>query len=73
MFLDIMNQEMKRTPITFPVVTACFSIDDDKNILDFDFLNFISKQNRKFGFINIYAGKTSVLSSCCRLRSDIKN
>jgi ribonucleoside-triphosphate reductase len=31
-YLDVMNEELKRTPITFPVTTACFSIDDEKEI-----------------------------------------
>lgn len=69
-FLDIMNHEMERTPLTFPVVTACFSVDDDNNIQDEDFLDFIAEKNLKYGFINIYCGKTSTLSSCCRLRSE---
>jgi len=30
----------------------------------------ISEKNMEYGFINIYCGKTSTLSSCCRLRSD---
>lgn len=69
-YLNIMNREMERKPLTFPVTTACFSIDDDNNILDLDFVDFISEQNLKFGFINIYSGKSSTLSSCCRLRSE---
>lgn len=72
-YLDIMNSELKRTPLTFPVTTACFSVDGEKNIKDLDFLEFISKQNQEFGFINIYCGDSSTLSSCCRLRSDRKN
>lgn len=72
-FLDIMNSEMERTTITFPVVTACFSVDDENNLKDYDFLDTISKANIKYGFINIYAGKTSTLSSCCRLRSDLES
>lgn len=72
-FLSIMNEEMERTPITFPVTTACFSVDEEKNILDKNFLTFISKHNQKYGFINIYCGSSSTLSSCCRLRSDKNN
>lgn len=72
-YLNIMNREMERKPITFPVTTACFSVDDENNILDLDFAIFISKQNLKFGFINIYSGKSSTLSSCCRLRSEQDN
>lgn len=70
LYLDIMNREMERKPLTFPVTTACFSIDDNKDIIDHSFLNLISEKNLKFGFINIYCGKSSTLSSCCRLRSD---
>jgi ribonucleoside-triphosphate reductase len=69
-FLETMNQEMKRTPLTYPVTTACFSVDEENNVLDKDFLKFIAKENQEFGFINIYCGKTSTLSSCCRLRSE---
>ena len=72
-YLDIMNREMARKPITFPVTTACFSIDENNEIQDDDFLKFISEKNLKFGFINIYAGKSSTLSSCCRLRSERDN
>jgi ribonucleoside-triphosphate reductase len=70
LFIDTMNEELRRTPVTFPVTTACFSVDDDGNILDGAFLEMISEKNMEFGFINIYCGKTSTLSSCCRLRSD---
>lgn len=72
-YIKIMNNELSRKPITFPVTTACFSIDENYNILDEEFLDFISKENLKFGFINMYSGKSSTLSSCCRLRSDRDN
>lgn len=64
-YINIMNKELARKPITFPVTTACFSVDENHNILDRDFLSYISKENLKFGFINIYCGKSSTLSSCC--------
>lgn len=69
-FLTRMNRELSRTPVTFPVVTACFSVDDDGCIRDENFLKHIAQKNEAFGFINIYCGKSSTLSSCCRLRSD---
>lgn len=72
-YLDTMNTEMKRTAITFPVTTACFSINSEKDIQDLNFAKFISKKNLDFGFINIYMGDTSTLSSCCRLRSKTVN
>lgn len=73
LFLDIMNTEMERTPITFPVTTACFAVDDQNNIIDEAFALQIAEQNVKYGFINIYSGKSSTLSSCCRLRSEQDN
>jgi ribonucleoside-triphosphate reductase len=73
LFLTIMNDEMKRTPITFPITTACFSVDQKNNIQDKSFLKFVAKHNKEFGFINIYCGASSTLSSCCRLRSDTNN
>jgi anaerobic ribonucleoside-triphosphate reductase len=73
LFLDTMNEELSRTVFTFPVTTACFAIDENKEILDKQFLKMIAEKNRQFGFINIFAGKSSVLSSCCRLRSSTES
>lgn len=70
LFLYIMNAELRRTPVTFPIVTACFAVDKENNILDEEFLSTIAEYNQEFGFINIYCGASSTLSSCCRLRSD---
>lgn len=64
-FLDCMNKELSRTALTFPVTTACFSVDRNKKVKDKEFLEMISKKNMEYGFINIYAGDTSTLSSCC--------
>ena len=64
-YLDIMNEELQRTPLTFPVTTACFSIDKDNNIQDETFLHNIAQKNLQWGFINMYAGSSSTLSSCC--------
>lgn len=71
LFLEAYNETLRRDPITFPVLTACFSVDEDKHIRDSMFLERISRANVEFGAVNIYCGKTSTLSSCCRLRSDL--
>ena len=68
-FLDTMNETMEISPITFPVTTACFCIDKERNILDKNFLEYIAKKNKKWAFINIYAGESSTLSSCCFSKS----
>jgi len=72
-YINIMNRELERKPLTFPVTTACFSISEDKEIMDKEFLKYIAEKNLKFGFINMYSGKSSTLSSCCRLRSEQDN
>lgn len=72
-FLQVYNATLARTPITFPVLTACFSVDENKKIRDPQFVKDIAGHNAKFGAINIYCGATSTLSSCCRLRSDTKS
>ena len=76
LFLDAYNETLARTPITFPVVTACFSAGQGsdgggRTIQDKAFLKKIARHNLKYGFINIYCGESSTLSSCCRLRSSI--
>jgi len=68
-FLDVMNETMRRTPTTFPVITACFATDENFEIADEKFIDDIAEKNEEFGFINMFNGSTSTLSSCCRLRS----
>lgn len=72
-FLEAYRETLRRDPITFPVLTACFSVDDEGVIQDEEFLKRISQENLEFGHINIYCGKTSTLSSCCRLRSNLED
>ena len=73
MYMELYNETLRQTAFTFPVTTACFAVDEDKNIIDEKFLNLVMKHNLEFGFMNLYAGKTSTLSSCCRLRAEGDN
>jgi ribonucleoside-triphosphate reductase len=73
LFIDCMNDELRRTPVTFPVTTACFSIDRYRNIRNVKFLREIAEKNLEFGFMNLYLGDSSTISSCCRLRSELVN
>ena len=54
-------------------IEEIISVDEDNNPKDQKFIKMIAEKNKQFGFINIYCGKTSTLSSCCRLRSDADN
>jgi len=69
-YIDLMNEILDKSPATFPVTTAAIAVDEKGNVLDKGFLKLIAEKNLKYGFMNIYAGKTSTFSSCCRLRSD---
>lgn len=64
-FLKCINEELSRTPLTFPVLTACFSTDENHEIKDEKFAKFIAHYNKEYGQINIYCGSSSTLSSCC--------
>ena len=70
MYMDVMNETLNETPCTFPVTTACFSVDDERNINDMQFMRLVCEKNLKYGWMNYYSGSTSTLSSCCRLRSE---
>lgn len=71
-FINAMNAELDRSDLTFPVTTACFYVKNN-TIQDNNFLEYIVSNNIKHGFINIYYGDSSTLSSCCRLRSSTNN
>lgn len=70
MYMDVMNETLDKTPCTFPVTTACFSVNEERDINDTEFMKLVCEKNLKYGWINFYAGSTSTLSSCCRLRSE---
>jgi anaerobic ribonucleoside-triphosphate reductase len=64
-YIDVMNETLRLTPATFPVTTACFSIDNNNEFKDKEFVKYIIEKNKEFGFINLYSGKSSVISACC--------
>ena len=70
MYMDVMNETLDKTPCTFPVTTACFSVNENREINDVQFMRTVCEKNLDYGWINFYAGSTSTLSSCCRLRSE---
>ena len=131
MYMKIMNEELRRTPLTYPVTTATFTryneeeiivyfednttekynqfdkvkvkagiFENDKNVIDLEvgdivngkaitkikrkvikenllrdkkFVETVAKENLEFQFINMFNGESSVLSSCCRLRSNMND
>jgi ribonucleoside-triphosphate reductase len=58
-------------PYRFPVVTANLLIENDE-IIDKEFLEFISKVNLDKGCFNIYVNSGNKIASCCRLINDMR-
>lgn len=56
----------------FPVVTANLACDENRDIVDKEFLEFISKCNLEKGCFNIYINSGSKIASCCRLVNDMR-
>ncbi len=59
-------------PLRFPISTINISCDENKNIIDKEFLDWVSKVNLKTGCFNIYINDGQKISSCCRMINDGK-
>ena len=59
-----------KLPYRFPIATINISCDENKNILDTDFLDWVSKVNLNTGCFNIYVNSGTKIASCCRLIND---
>ena len=72
-FVEILIKEQEDNPFTFPVMTGCQLKDAETGeILDKDWLDWISGISVKNKLINFYTSSTcDSLSSCCRLRNNI--
>ena len=57
-------------PYRFPIVTINISCDENKNILDDEFLDWVSTVNLPKGTFNIYVNSGEKIASCCRLVND---
>ncbi|ACV64597.1 Oxygen-sensitive ribonucleoside-triphosphate reductase-like protein [Desulfofarcimen acetoxidans DSM 771] len=53
-------------PYRFPVMTVNLSVDENRNPLDLDFLDFVAKTNTQLGIYNIYINEGSKIAMCCR-------
>jgi ribonucleoside-triphosphate reductase len=62
---------MKEGIFTFPIFTlACSVVNDEYG--DPDFIDWVSKVNCEKAIGNVYTGDVSSISSCCRLKNDLK-
>ena len=69
-FLEFNRDEL----FTFPVITIQFKIDENNEIEDKEFFDYICEKNLEFANFNIFSAKNlTALSSCCRLLSSIED
>ncbi len=59
-------------PYRFPVVTLNLRIDEDRNILDKEALEYFSAINLDKACFNIYISSGNKIASCCRLINDLE-
>jgi ribonucleoside-triphosphate reductase (formate) len=73
-FIHWFNQERTKKLLTFPVITAAMVYDENKQIKDKSFRNFIAKEFSEGNSFFVYLSpNVDSLSSCCRLRNESKN
>jgi len=59
-------------PYRFPVVTLNLRIDEQKNVLDPEILDYFSSINLEKACFNIYISSGNKIASCCRLINDLE-
>lgn len=57
-------------PYRFPICTINLACNENKEILDQEFLDWVSRINIKNGTFNIYVNSGNKIASCCRLVND---
>jgi len=74
MFVEEMVRNLKDNPFTFPVMTAAMLYDrEGKQFRDPEFAAWVADISKDTGLFNFYVdSETASLSSCCRLRNNIK-
>lgn len=72
-FLSEMSEIRNQNMMTFPVSTISLLTDKEGNFIDEEFARWACEHNRKWNDSNWFVDSDiTSLSSCCRLKSDIK-
>ena len=56
---------------TFPVMTLAVSLNENREYLDENFVDWLSEVNCKKSFGNVFQSLPTSYSSCCRLKNDL--
>jgi ribonucleoside-triphosphate reductase len=59
-------------PYRFPVMTINLMVDEDRRIMDREFLSWTAMNNAKKGCFNIYINDGAKLATCCRYSSSFE-
>ena len=74
LFIEVMIEEQKDNPFTFPVVTACQLKDKETGeILDEDWLDWLSEKLVENKLVNIYSSDSVDSLSSCMFKGSIIN
>lgn len=57
---------------TFPIITLAISLDENRNYIDNDFIEWVCKTYANKCVANIYIGEPNSFSSCCRMKNDFE-
>ena len=55
---------------TFPITTLAISLDEDRNYIDPDFVDWVSRNYADKCLANVYIGEPNSFSSCCRMKNN---
>ena len=73
LFLTVMAKIRHKNMMTYPVSTISLLVDEDGNFVDEDFAKWACEHNREWNDSNWFVDSSvTSLSSCCRLRNDVK-
>jgi len=63
---------VSKLPYRFPIVTMNICCDENKDVMDPEFLDFVAKANLENGCFNIYINEGNKIASCCRLVNNLE-
>jgi len=74
MFIEVFIECNKNKLATFPVTTFQLKLDENKEVEDEEFVNYLAEVNLPFSSFNIFSDTSlNALSSCCRLTNNIED
>jgi ribonucleoside-triphosphate reductase len=63
----------KEGMFTFPVMTIAISLDENRQYIDPEFVDWAAKANAKKGLGNIFVNSVQSFTTCCRLKNNVEN